>query len=132
WRGLWIDANAAHVEAIRSRFSDVLASGRLTVQHSFITAENINALIEPFERGEVYLLSIDIDMNDYHVWDALSAVRPRSVVIEYNSKFPPPLSIAPVYQADRVWSGQNDYMGSSLEALVRLGRRKGYSLVGCN
>jgi hypothetical protein len=132
WRGLWIDGNAAHVAAIKSRFSDVLREGKLSIADAFITAENINGLIAPFARGEIDLLSIDIDGNDYYVWEALDAVRPRVVVIEFNSKFPPPLSIAPVYESNRVWSGHDDYFGCSLEALVRLGRRKGYSLVGCN
>jgi hypothetical protein len=47
------------------------------------------------------------------------------VVIECNSKFPPPLSIVQTYD---VWRG-TDYMGASLEALTRLGARLGYSLV---
>jgi hypothetical protein len=58
-------------------------------------------------------------------------VQPRVIVIEYNAKFPPPISIAQEYQANHRWSG-TDYMGSSLAALARLGKRRGYSLVGCN
>lgn len=132
WRGLWIDAGVRYVEAIKSRFSDVLRAGQLSVRQSFITAENINDLIAPFARGKIDFLSIDIDGNDYYVWEALNVIQPRVVAIEYNSKFPPPMSIVPVYREDRVWSGKDDYMGCSLEALVRLAARKGYSLVGCN
>ena len=131
WRGLWIDGNEGFVKKIRSRFDEVIQSDRLSVTHSFITRDNINSTIGHFAKGEIDLLSIDIDGNDYHIWEAVEVVRPRVVVIEYNSKFPPPISIAPAYVPDRVWQG-DDYMGASLEAIVRLGKRKGYSLVGCN
>ena len=40
-------------------------------------------------RGEIDLLSIDIDGNDYHVWKAIDVINPRVVVIEYNAKFTP-------------------------------------------
>mgnify|MGYP006282936971 CR=1 FL=1 len=131
WRGLWIEGGEEFVKTIRSRFSDVIKAGRLSVAHSFISRDNINQTIGRFAEGEIDLLSIDIDGNDYHIWEAVEVVRPRVVVIEHNSKFPPPVSIAPAYVPDLVWRG-DDYMGASLEALVRLGKRKGYSLVGCN
>src|SRR5438105_3964176 len=51
--------------------------------------------------------------------------------IEYNATFPPPPSVTVPYEANRVWDGTNHF-GASLEALVRLGERKGYVLVGCN
>jgi hypothetical protein len=35
------------------------------------------------------------------------------------------------YEPKRRWDGSNFY-GASLEALARLGRNKGYQLVGCN
>jgi hypothetical protein len=129
WAGLWIDGNAEHVKSIEKRFSDVLADNRLAVQLAFITAENINELISAWGTGEVDLLSIDIDGNDLYVWQAINVISPRVVVIEFNSKFPPPLSIVQEYDPMNVWRG-TDYMGASLEALTRLGRRLGYSLVG--
>lgn len=131
WKGLWIEADPKHVAAIRRSFSDVVQSGRLTVQEALITAENVDSVIGQWGSGEIDLLSIDVDGNDYYLWEALSVVRPRVVVIEYDAKFRPPLSIAPEYKADRVWAGTG-YMGSSLEALTRLGKRHGYALVGCN
>jgi hypothetical protein len=131
WRGLWIEGNEKSVAHIRSRFNDVIQANRLSVTHSFITRDNINLTIGSFAQGEIDLLSIDIDGNDYHIWEAVEIIRPRLVVIEHNSKFPPPISIAPAYAPHRVWQ-HDDYMGASLEAIVRLGTRKGYSLVGCN
>jgi hypothetical protein len=131
WCGLWLESSQEHVAAIRERFADLLADGRLTVHGAFITAENINELIGLWGNGEVDLVSVDIDGNDFYVWQALTIVKPRVVVIEYNAKFAPPLAIVQEYKSDNVWK-QTDYMGASLEALVRLGDSLGYSLVGTN
>jgi tetratricopeptide (TPR) repeat protein len=75
------------------------------------------------------LLSIDIDGNDYFVWQALT-YRPRVVVIEYNASVPPELSRAIVYDPKFKWDN-TDYFGASLRALADLGNRKGYELVYC-
>jgi len=132
WNGLWIDGSAAHVSQIRSSLTDFLADGRLRVIESFVTAENINSLIEQGgSTGKIDLLSIDIDMNDYWVWKAIEIVKPRVVVIEYNATLRPPMSLVVPYDATRVWSGSN-YFGASLEALTHLAREKGYRLVGCS
>jgi hypothetical protein len=102
------------------------------VREAFITAENINTLIEHGGvTGDIDLLSIDIDRNDYWIWKAISVIQPRVVVIEYNATLHPPLSLVVPYGPDRGWDGSN-YFGASLEALVRLGHGKGYKLVGCN
>lgn len=68
------------------------------------------------------LLSIDIDGNDYHVWEAVSVYVPKVVCIEYNPTIPTEVDF--VQPADlRV------NQGASLLALDRLGKRKGYALV---
>src|SRR5207247_8322866 len=55
------------------------------VLHCNVTAENINStLLQNGLRGDIDLLSIDIDGNDYWVWKAIDAIAPRVVVIEYN------------------------------------------------
>ncbi len=131
WSGLWIEGSRKYVDAIERRFADVLGTRRLAVRNAFITTSNVNELIGAWGEGGIDLLSIDIDGNDYYVWEALTVVRPRLVVVEYNGKFPPPLSVVQDYNASHVWTG-TDYMGASLEALVRLGKRLGYCLVGTN
>jgi hypothetical protein len=132
WRGTWIEANAQACKAIVSGFADFLNDHRLTLQQTFVTAENINPLLESSGfKNEIDLLSIDIDFNDYWVWKATKGVSPRVVVIEYNAGLHPPLSVTVPYQPNRGGDGTN-YFGASLEALVRLGREKGYRIVGCN
>jgi len=132
WRGLWIEANAQSCKGITSIFDTFLKDRRLVVRQSLVTAENINQLIGAGGLGgEVDLLSIDIDFNDYWVWKAIEVVTPRVVVIEYNAGLRPPLSVTVPYQPNRSADGTN-FFGASLAALVRLGEAKGYRIVGCN
>lgn len=133
FRGLWIECSEAHVKLIKDRFQLPLQTGQLQVMHSFVTAENINEVLLTGlgENTEVALMSIDIDGNDFWIWKAIEAVAPAVVVIEYNAKFPPPLSLVQEYRPDHIWNG-TDYFGASIEALARLGKQKGYQLVGCN
>ena len=131
WCGLWIEGNESYVLQIKKKFYDVLATDRLRVKESFITRENINSLIGTYFTDEIDLLSIDIDGNDIYILDAITVINSRVIVIEYNSKFPPPLNIAQRYNPEHKWSG-SDYMGASLEAITKVAARKGYSLVGCN
>lgn len=132
WRGLWIEANAQACNAIKANFDAFLKEKRLALTQSLVTAENINGLIEKAGfKGEIDVLSIDIDFNDYWVWKAIEIVNPRVVAIEYNAGLRPPMSLTVPYQPNRAGDGTN-FFGASLEALVRLGRQKNYRIVGCN
>ena len=67
------------------------------------------------------LLSIDIDGNDYHVWDSLRGYVPRVVVIEFNPTIPS--------EVDYVQHNDGRLnQGCSLRALVRLAGTKAYEL----
>ena len=134
WRGLWIEAGGEFCAAIRRVFPEQLAAGALELEESMVTAENIDGLIAASRvarSGELDLLSIDIDGNDYYVLQAIRAVRARVVVIEYNAKFPPPMDLVIPYDPQHAWDG-SDYMGASLQALANLAGRLGYQLVGTN
>ena len=132
WSGLWIEGSPAYVKENHSRFRPVIKSGQLKVRNAFITRDNINELFtsEGFT-GEIDLLSIDIDGNDYYIWQAVKAVNPRVVVIEYNGKFPPDLDWKQAYNSKHIWEG-SDWHGASLKAYELLGRELGYQLVGTN
>lgn len=67
------------------------------------------------------LLSIDIDSYDWQVWNALQNYRPKLVIIESNCALAPD-----------VYSIHNPPVseGASFKALVDLGKKKGYTLVG--
>lgn len=103
-----------------------------SIKKEFITAENINSLFKKYNvPSEFDLMSIDIDYNTYWVWKAVKGYKPRVVVIEYNSSIPPNESKAVKYDPDMMWDGTN-YFGASLLALVKLGKAKGYTLIGCD
>jgi hypothetical protein len=129
WKGFWVDgqdAVASHIAASPSM------SQAITFRQAFITAENIGTLINDLGiPRELDLLSIDIDQNTYHVWDAIDGLKPRVVVVEYNASVPPWLDWVCEYQPDRSWDGTVNF-GASLKAFERLGREKGYALVGCD
>lgn len=129
WRGLWIDGNGENIVAIKENFSGPVSNGRLKAMESFITAANIeNLFLQGKVPEEFDLLSIDIDRNDYYIWDAIIKYRPRVVVIEYNSVFRPGCHFVVDYNANAIWDGTSN-TSSSLEALYLLGLKKGYVLV---
>jgi len=68
------------------------------------------------------LLSIDIDGNDYHVWDAVRNYCPKVVVIEFNPTVPPTVEF--VQPKDLTIT-----QGSGLLSTVKLAKSKGYELV---
>jgi hypothetical protein len=102
----------------------------LALYQEFITAENINELLEKYEVPASFdLLSIDIDGNDYWVWKAISPrYRPRVVVIEYNAGLPADVPVTMPYDPEFRWRGQ-PHTGQSLLAVKKLSLEKGYSLV---
>jgi len=131
WRGLWIEANVERVAEMHSHFRDFIANGGLTVVGKTVTAENINGTLNDAGiTGEIDILCIDIDFNDYWVWKAIDIIRPRVVVVEYNCSLRPPLSLVVPYEPSCSGTRSN-FFGASLSALVKLGHAKGYRIVGC-
>jgi len=132
WSGAWIEGNAASVAAVQRHFRQPLSEGRLKIRHAFVTAESIESEFASLGvLAEPDLLSIDIDRNDYWVWNAIVDYRPRVVVIEYNPSFGPIAKCVVRYNPTATWDRTN-FCGASLAALESLGREKGYSLVGCS
>lgn len=134
WTGLWMDGDTGAVKKARTDFAAQIARHDLTVLEAFITAENIEDLFRQGKVPEEFdLLSIDIDRNDYHVWERITNYRPRCVVIEYNATFPPSVSwVVPYDPKAWGWNAFGTGNGASLKALEELGARKGYCLVGCD
>jgi hypothetical protein len=134
WSGLLIDGKEKSIATLRKQ--SFFWERDLTAIVSFITAENINDVIGGAGyQGKIGLLSIDIDGNDYWVWEKLTVVDPVIVVAEYNSVYGPSRAVTVpydprFYRMDKHYSGI--YYGCSLKALEVLAERKGYALVGCN
>ena len=134
WSGLIIDGNKKNVKEIRDSYFYWRYS--LTAVNDFITTQNINNIFvsNGFE-GNVGLLSIDIDGNDYWIWESINSIDPDIVIIEYNFRFGPDESVTIPYEADfdrRASDSSMIYYGASLSALTKLSNKKGYALVGTN
>jgi hypothetical protein len=134
WSGFVIDGSKVNIERIRNwnqfwRFD-------LETVSAFVDRDNINALVAtsgfPRDTG---LLHIDIDGNDYWLWQALNVIAPVIVIVEYNAIFGSERCITipytPLFDRTRAHSS-NLYCGASLPALCRLAQQKQYAFVGCN
>jgi hypothetical protein len=134
WSGLVVDASAANVAFIRA--DPINFRYNLRADCAMIDRDNVDALLRRNGiEGDIGLLSVDIDGNDYWVWEAISAVQPRIVVVEYNSLFGARRAVSIPYDAAFVRSRAHyacTYYGASIAALDFLAHRKGYALVGGN
>jgi hypothetical protein len=131
WSGVWIDGGGVNINNKQKTYPRAIADKRLQAICSFITAENIEEIFKstnvPYEFD---LLSVDIDRNDYYVWDAIQSYSPRAVIVEYNAVYRPQCDFVIPYDANAVWD-RSSHTGASLAALCQLGETKGYKLVGC-
>ena len=132
WSGLVIDGSKENIRFIKNDF--VYWKYDVTAYHSFITTGNINELISKYtDCTDIGLLSIDIDGNDYWIWDAITVIKPRVVVCEYNSAFGKFKKVSVPYQPDFQRTKahhSNLYFGASLPALCHMAEKKGYHFIG--
>jgi len=132
WWGHLFDGSESNVsrgKAFFARHKDTfLYPPRFT--KAWITAENVNDQIaESGARGPVDLLSLDLDGMDYWVWRAISIIEPQVVVCETHNPIPPDKALTVPYAPAFSYQSEN-YRGASLAAMCKLGREKGYRLVG--
>jgi hypothetical protein len=138
WSGLLLEVDGQKAAAAQKYYQALLGSTQqqVCVRVARVTAENINQLLAANKMtGEIDLLSIDIDGNDYWVWQAITVIQPRVVVIEYNASFGPFASVTVDYDPnfDRFAKHSTGYYhGASLTALAKLAQNKGYILAGCD
>ncbi len=131
WSGLIMDGSQENMDYVKQ--DNICWMHDLKPVPAFITAENINTLIRDngFD-GEVGILSIDIDGNDYWVWKAISCVQADIVICEYNSRFGSERAVTIPYDPNFYRTeahSSNLYFGASIRALTLLGQQKGYALV---
>ena len=129
WRGVWIEGDQAKAVAARR----VIGARPVAVVGSFVDRESIaSVLADARASGTPDLLVIDIDGNDYWIWEEVSfRYRARVVVIEYNAIMGPRRRWVMPYNAAHQWD-ETYWHGASLAALAVLGSRLGYTLIGCD
>lgn len=135
WSGFVIDGSIDNINRLTN--SDYFWRYDLQATAEFITAENINTIINKSGMSDIGILSIDIDGNDFFVLKAidLSKINPDILILEYNSVFGSKRKITipydPTFQrTEKHYS--NLYWGASLPALDQLAKEKGYGLIGSN
>ncbi len=120
WRGQWIGGEP---------LAWAPTGTRLGFTQAFVTAENVNGLVN---QTDCDVFSLDIDGNDYWVAQALLPhLAPRVVVVEYNAKFPPPVRFVMPYEPGFRWNG-DDYFGVALSSWIDLLAPMGFRLVCCS
>jgi hypothetical protein len=122
WKAIYIEADPEKFPALKQTAA---AYPAITPVRSLVGSAGETALDAILHRHDVPkefdLLSIDIDGNDYDVWEASTRYRPRLVIVEFNPTFPAEFSYI-----DRDGRG---FIGSSATAFAALAAHKGYGLL---
>jgi hypothetical protein len=140
WQGLIVDASAKNIKKLTRFFKNC----RNTSYHppalikALVDRQNINQLIKKSGlTGEIDLFSLDVDSNDYWLFQALEIIQPRVLVLEFNQFWQSKDAVTIPYQEDaaaftKLRTENTDYFGASLEAMTKLAKQKGYRLVALN
>jgi hypothetical protein len=135
WRGLLLEADPELADRARQFYGSRPTAPDVAIVTARATPATIDGLLRRHGvDGEVDILSLDIDGNEYWLWQAISAIDPHVVVAEYNASFGPERSVTVPYREgfDRYRAHPSGfYHGASLTALTKLAESKGYMLVGC-
>jgi hypothetical protein len=126
WSGLFLEPQPDACKELRRKYS---ANPAVHTKCALVRPENVEQLFaQAGVPADLDVLSIDVDGNDYWIWQALTSYSPRIVVVEYNAQWPLLGRWVQPYDPERVWQGTDNY-GASLGALRSLGEEKGYRLV---
>ncbi len=135
YHGLFVDGNPKAIKRGEKFYAKYPHPWMETPQFicEKVKRENINSLIQKANlKGEIDVLSIDIDGNDYWIWDAITEVSPNIVVIETHIELGMRNIVVP-YDPNYFFPGKHPiYHGASPIAMVKLAEKKGYRLVGAN
>lgn len=123
WSAVLIEGNAERCANLQQK---VAAFKQVIAVQKYVSGRGENCLdqilLDLNVPRHVDLVSIDIDSDDYYIFEGLQLYTPRVVVIEYNPTIPPHLDVV---------QAEHEYFGASALALVKLAHSKGYGLVCC-
>lgn len=124
WTGFLIEANAEKFKALQETYR---GSPKARLINRFVKLEKGEGTLDEILAEhqcpkEIDLLSIDIDGNDYYVWEGMEDPSAKVVMVEFNPTIPNDV----FFVQDRSFDVNQ---GCSLLALTNLAREKGYELV---
>lgn len=133
--GVFIDGSESSVKQF-SEAAQLFGISNVQTICEFLDLDNLEpTIIGGNVPKEIDLLSIDVDGNDYWFWEGITCISPRIVVIEYNASLGSELSLTVPYDPcfERHQKHKSGfYYGASIMALEKLGKRKGFTLIGCD
>jgi len=118
--------DASSFSALETRYRN---SEKITTLCKEVSPKNVNQVFEAAGvPTNLSVLSIDIDGQDYWVWDSLDPkFKPDVVVAEVNSNFG--LKKFVTEELGSFQTPLTETWGASIRAMEKLGNRKGYDLV---
>ena len=133
WKALCIEPDPQLAATARSNLEQFAQNA--IIHEGFLGVDNIADIFEQHdilyrEAGDIDIIKLDIDSFDAYLMDrVLEVTRPKLFQIEYNVRFPPPVSFNTDYPNQYTFKG--DYscrkFGTSLEFLnVIVGKKHGY------
>ncbi len=126
WSGVYYEPDPKAFVGLSTRLAN---RHDIRTVRAFLTPANVEDFFSQADvPREPDLVSIDIDGQDYWIWDALETYRPRVIVIEYNSSLPSEARLVERVGTDHQGTFTSHF-GASVGALRALGERKGYTLV---
>ncbi len=135
FHGLFVDAGEEAMASGRAIYGSHPDTRRFPPRFAtaWVTRDSVDEIVaEAGLDGEIDVLSIDIDGNDYWIWEALTVARPRIAVVETHIELGLADHVAP-YREDFDWRDAGDEpIGASPVAMTKLAERLGYRLVGGN
>lgn len=134
WSGFVMDGSEDNMNQLNKW--NYLWKYDLLATAAFITKDNINQLItDAGYNGDIGLLSIDLDGNDYWILNAINCVSPRILVCEYNSIYGQEEKVCVPYDKKFVRSKahySNLYWGASIAAFCDWAENNNYYYMGSN
>ena len=134
WSGVFIDGNEKLINRGKYIYSAALNEriSKFDFIHSIVTPQNIDSTLKKnLKSKNADLLSIDLDGNDYHIWNAINCITPKIVITEVQiekgmKEFIPPYENSfEEYESDIP-------KGASPLSMIELAKSKGYELVAYN
>lgn len=124
WKGVYIESNGEKYKSLVKKWEGNKKVVTINKQVESKGANTLDNILKNCDISkQVDLLSIDVDGNDWYIWDSIEEYKARVVVIEHNPTIPPHIEFMG-YEG-------NTNMGSSVLALYKLGKKKGYELICC-
>lgn len=124
WSGILVEGDKARFQSLVECYKDKNSFSRVALVNALVDeVTTLDSIIDASGVPEDFdFLSIDVDGTDWHIWKSLVKYKPRVVCIEFN----PSMQNNVFYVQDNDSSVQK---GSSLRAIIELGKEKGYELV---